>query len=400
MEYWKKNLYTLWFVQVCGMMTITYIVSFIPLYISKFGITDVKEAAVWSGLLFSSTALVSALIGPFWGTIADRYGRKIMVERVVFSNFVISMLLPFVANIYQFLGIRIVQGFLTGITASCLALVTSFTPEDKMGFALGFFQTAIMLGASLGPLAGGFLADVFGYKYTFIIMGLSSFLAWILVHFFVEENFTPNQSTEKQSYIESFAFVFSFMPLLVMATVNFLIQYSNHVISPVVPLLIKEMGVDEQIINTVSGSIIAVYGIFSAISAVIFGILSDRMGQRKVLLIMTFCSSIILFVTFFVKTTLQLALLRALLGTFIGGMIPTSNALIASMIPEERRGATFGVTTCFSLMGNVLGPFSGGFLSLFIGLKGLFLFTAIIMFGVFLWINRMRFDFTKCEKSI
>ena len=54
---------------------------FLPLYFQALGVHDVGEIAMWSGLSLGVTPAFTAMLAPFWGRLADRYGRKIMVER-------------------------------------------------------------------------------------------------------------------------------------------------------------------------------------------------------------------------------------------------------------------------------------------------------------------------------
>ena len=58
---------------------------FLPLYFQQLGVTDVGEIAMWSGLSLGVTPALTALLSPFWGRLADRFGRKIMVERSLVS---------------------------------------------------------------------------------------------------------------------------------------------------------------------------------------------------------------------------------------------------------------------------------------------------------------------------
>ena len=58
---------------------------FLPLYFQLLGVRDVGEIAMWSGLSLGVTPALTALLSPFWGRLADRYGRKIMVERSLVS---------------------------------------------------------------------------------------------------------------------------------------------------------------------------------------------------------------------------------------------------------------------------------------------------------------------------
>ena len=103
LDEWKKSLSVLWSVQFIGMSAITGVISFLPLYVAQLGITEASEAAMWSGILVSSAAFCAAISNPYWGAMADRKGRQLMVERVLFLFALIIFAMAFVSNVYQLL---------------------------------------------------------------------------------------------------------------------------------------------------------------------------------------------------------------------------------------------------------------------------------------------------------
>ena len=47
-------------------------------------------------------------------------------------------------------------------------------------------------------------------------------------------------------------------------------------------------------------------------------------------------------------------------GCFIGGILPTANALVGRMVPGAQRGTIYGMTASAMFFGNSLGPLTGG----------------------------------------
>ncbi|HWJ03795.1 MAG TPA: MFS transporter [Verrucomicrobiae bacterium] len=390
MERWKKNLYVVGFAQVLGFGTITFIMSFLPLYIKTLGVTDPKAVALWSGILMGTAALFASISGPIWGNVGDRKGRKIMVERVLFSNAIVSGLMGFSTSVWQLLVLRAVQGMLGGFMATSIALVTSIAPATEVGFALGFYQTAMTVGNAMGPLLGGFLTDTFSYTSAFLVMAALAFIAALLVRYLVYENFIPPKSkTSQQGFFSSLKQLLSDRSLLAMLLVNFLVQYSLMVISPIVPLFVHSLAPEVGYITTLTGLIIASGGLASAVSAIYSGRLSDRMGHKQVLIFMTLGAALSVGLQTAVTSPWQFLALRIVSGAFMGGMLPAANALIYSLIPGDQKGTAFGVSTSFSLLGNVLGPISGGFLAASpLGYRGVFVVTALLLLFTVLWIRK------------
>ncbi|MFS9544155.1 hypothetical protein Q6295_27115, partial [Klebsiella pneumoniae] len=67
MESWKVNLISVWFGCFFTGLAISQILPFLPLYVSQLGVTSHKALSMWSGLTFSVTFLVSAIVSPMWG---------------------------------------------------------------------------------------------------------------------------------------------------------------------------------------------------------------------------------------------------------------------------------------------------------------------------------------------
>jgi len=87
----------------------------------------------------------------------------------------------------------------------------------------------------------------------------------------------------------------------------------------------------------------------------------------------------------FVGGVVQLIVLRGLLGFFDGGLLPAANALISAGTHEEgggSHGTTYGLVYLATGMGFGLGPLSGGFIAAALGLRSVFLITALILLAL------------------
>lgn len=113
--------------------------------------------------------LASALIAPFWGSLADKYGRKPMLIRSGFSLAVLYLICAFVTDPYVFVGVRLFQGLLSGFIPAAIALVGTGSPEEKTGYALGIMATAGATGSIIGPLIGGVVSHYYGNRNAFFL---------------------------------------------------------------------------------------------------------------------------------------------------------------------------------------------------------------------------------------
>ena len=106
------------------------------------------------------------------------------------------------------------------------------------------------------------------------------------------------------------------------------------------------------------------------------------MGYKKILTLTLMGTGVTCAPQAFVNRAYQLILLRFVYGLFIGGIIPALHTLTTLNVPEERRGGVLGITRSGLLIGNVIGPVSGGFLAASFGMRPLFIFTSVLLIAV------------------
>src|ERR687893_1716314 len=143
--------------------------------LEDLGVTDVSGQTIWSGAINAAGAAAMAITAPIWGLLADRYGRKPMLLRGLFGGAGVVVLMGFASAPWQLLGLRVLEGTLTGTVAAATALIATSAPKRRLGYALGMVQTAVFAGAAAGPLFGGFAYDRIGPRATFVLAGAMLF---------------------------------------------------------------------------------------------------------------------------------------------------------------------------------------------------------------------------------
>jgi len=160
---------------------------FMPLYIQALGVHERSEVALWSGIVQGSAALSMAFIAPVWGALADRYGRKPMLVRSMIGGAVVIATMGYVGDVWQLLGLRIIQGAVTGSQAAAAALVAGIVPAGEAGFALGLIATAVQIGNTVGPAIGGVTVAGLGFRGSFIAGGIMLLIGGLMAVFWIDE---------------------------------------------------------------------------------------------------------------------------------------------------------------------------------------------------------------------
>jgi DHA1 family multidrug resistance protein-like MFS transporter len=127
---WQRNLAVLSAVQVISTLGFGLIFPFLPLYVRDLGVSTTGSLEFWAGLAFSAQAFTMMIASPIWGTVADRSGRKLMLERATLGGAIIVGAMGFVQNAEQLVILRALQGATTGVIAANNALVASQTPKE------------------------------------------------------------------------------------------------------------------------------------------------------------------------------------------------------------------------------------------------------------------------------
>lgn len=376
---WQRNLAFLWFGQLIAIAGFSVFMPFLPYYVQELGVTGDKEVALWAGLLTSAQAVTMALVAPVWGSLSDRYGRKIMVVRAMLGGAVVISMMGFVQNVWQLVILRAIQGTLTGTVSAATTLVASSAPPQRRGFALGTLQMAFFVGGSVGPLLGGFIADSMGYRPTFWVTAALLFVAGILVIAFVRENFVPVARDGKQApLLEGLVVVFRTRVLMLVCGIRVLMRMAGRVIGPMLPLFIQSIAAPEAKIASLTGTISGLSSATSAIGAVLMGRLADRIGPRRILLVCGAAAALLHTAQGLVQTSTQLLVLRTVAGVAMGGILASISSLQATLAPKGRYGAVYGVDTSMVAGANAIAPMIGAALTATFGLSSIFYGAAVI----------------------
>jgi DHA1 family multidrug resistance protein-like MFS transporter len=391
---WKKTLYIMFFAQLMTAVGFSSIFPFLPLYVQDLGASTDLSIELLSGLVFSSQAFTMMLASPFWGAMADRLGRKLMVERSLFGGAVLLLLMAFVQNAEQLVLLRTIQGLVTGTVAAGNALVASQAPRERAGYAMGLLQVSMGAGVALGPLIGGVIADNIGYSAAFYVTAAMLLLAGILVLFGIQENFVrPTIQSQKiaprQNFLAGWKGILSARGVSMAYTLRFLSQLGTNTLAPIAPLFVGMLMTDQSSVNTTTGMVVGIGSATTTMSAMYLGRLGDRIGHRRIILFCLPLAAALYILQSQVTQAWQLILLQALVGAAIGGVVPAISALLARFTRPGVEGAVFGLDNSITSGARALAPLVGSGIAVWINLRATFVATGVIF--LLTWVLASRY---------
>jgi len=369
---WKRTLWIVWFAEFTSIVGFSVITPILPLYIPQLGVSNPRAITFWSGAVLSVQAVTMALVSPIWGTLADRYGRKLMVERAMFGGAITLGLMGFVHTVEQLILLRALQGVLTGTIAAANTLVASTAPRERSGYAMGLLQMAIYLGASVGPVVGGLITDTLGFRTAFWITSGLLLSGGLLIAFLVKENFVPEPRAA--SARENLALLFTHSILIAMG-IRLIVRTASQMTNPILPLFVEALAPAGQV-ATLSGLVRGANAATGAIGALALGRASDRLGHRAVLVTCAVVASLFYAGQFFANDVLMLTIWQAGSGLAMGGMLAALTANLARLAPAGRHGAVYGIDTTVASLANAIAPMIGSGLAMNWGLRAPFLASA------------------------
>ena len=334
------------------------------------------------------TSFVAAFASPLWGRLADRHGRKLMLLRSSIAIGLFAGLMGAAANVWQLLAFRALMGVFAGFSSTAIALVASQAPEERLGYSLGWLSTGQLVGSLFGPLLGGGLADfTHSYRIPFFCTSATILISTAFVWFGVRERFSPAPRGRGRHALLNSLFAVARSPgLLALFFVLLMAQFGVRTVQPVVTLYVKEMLGPRPDLATLSGIAFSITGLANVVAAPFLGNKSDVLGYRRVLLIALLGATVTTLPQAFTDSYWTFTALRFAVGLFIGGILPTANALVGRLVPRSQRGTVYGISSSAMFLGNSIGPLSGGAVAAAFGLHWVFLVTAAVLLANLVWV--------------
>lgn len=311
------------------------------------------------------------------GWAADKFGtRKI----IAVAGFCIGMGLFMssktnaVWQLYIFYGSLLGFG-IAGIWTPLNMVVTRWFIHRR-GIALGILAAGVGLGLMLSGPVSGILIDSYGWRGSYMIMGI---LAWVLVisgsYFIIarpeQRGFTPYQKIDVKTNQSTQPTISTISPkamtlkeaiktrnLWLLYGMQILVAFALQMIMAHIVNHATDVGIDK----TSARLLLTLIGGLSIAGKLISGYLSDGIGARRMFFVSAFGMGIILLVLIKSSSLWMFYLCAIFFGFFYGGWVPLFPALTSEFFGTKHMGTIYGSVMMMIGVGAPLGPWVAGYL--------------------------------------
>jgi DHA1 family multidrug resistance protein-like MFS transporter len=225
---------------------------------------------------------------------------------------------------------------------------------------VGQVQAAQILAAAVGPLAGGFLADTIGIRWTFVVTAaLCAGSLWLVARYYREARGGP-AAADPAASTTALLRQRGVLPLLV---VLFLVNFVGRSFTPILPLHLQQLAVPASRLALATGVLISVYSVAAAVSSALLGKATRRFPARGLLAASLAAGAATVLPMALIAGFPAFVALALLLGLASGGALTLCYTIGGLMVPSGQRTTAFGFFSGAALFGGAISPTVAGLLA-------------------------------------
>jgi len=332
--------------------------AYTPLYLRELHV-PAGDVPGWIAAISSLGWILALPLAPFWGVLADRYSRKLIIvrsaaiEAVIFAGWALSTT-PWMA-----LAFRSLNGFILGNTGVMLAVQASTTPKQRLALAVGIVGAGSPAGRAVGPILGALLVHLIDVRGMLLFDAVLSALMTLMLSLFVREGEHVRPTDVRVlSLLRGAVSEIVGRPLvlrLFIATAA--ANIGLWTMLPYVPVYIGRLAPSDTV--TAIGVVLSIVGLGQALASALWGIVIPRLGHVAVLSATSVGSCAALVVAGLSRSLPLFAIALLLNAVCLAAILTASMAVMAATVSPERRGAVLGQILFPFYVGGVVGPVIG-----------------------------------------
>lgn len=304
-----------------------------------------------------------------------------MLMRANFAGALVLVLMASVRHVEALVALRLVQGAFTGTVTAAQTMVAAATPNHRSGFALGALSAAVFSGMMAGAFFGGWFADGFGYRATFVAAGLLIGLAGLLVLFFTHEEFTPPTLDDDHRVPPPWSWrgLGAGLPILALIAV---MAGTRQFDMALLPLLVQDIHGSVAGASRWTGLLFAVASVGGLLAGPVFGHWADRAAPAGIARVCAIGAAVMMIPQGLAHAFGLLVPARFAMMFFAGGLDPVFQIWLAKITPPDRHGVVFGWSSTARSLGWFAAPLLSGLLAAALGLRAIYFVNAALFLAL------------------
>jgi MFS family permease len=340
-------LYVILASSLMGVMGVSLLSPVLPELRSVFDVTDAQV-----GLLITVYTLPGALIAPFAGLAADRFGRRRVLVPLLVTFGAAGAGIAFVTDFRYVLALRFLQG--VGASALITLAVTIIgdafegTQRDAL---IGLNGSATSAGAAVYPLVGGALAAV-RWNVPFLFFGVGIFVG-VFALFVLDP--TPKSDPDSVSTylgrLGAVARLPSALAIFLALFTAFFVFY-GAVLTALPLLLSDQFGLTSSEI----GPLLSAVAVASALVSSQYGRVGQWRAPEELVALGFVAYGVSLLGVWLAPTPLLVGVALLVFGVGFGVLIPSIDTTVVTLVPADLRAGMMGLRTSVLRVGQTVGP--------------------------------------------
>lgn len=365
----SKNVFALGLVSFFNDIASEMIYPIVPIFLTSVLGAPVAVVGLIEGIAESTASILKVVSG--W--LSDKFQKRKPFLVAGYSFSAISKTILSLAFSWPFvLMARFIDRFGKGIRTSARdALIAESSENSARGRAFGFHRALDTLGAVIGPMialvAIHFLDN--NFRLIFFLAFIPAFIGILLLLFLVKE--------KKKEANSSSAFRFNWHNLdpsfKIFLLISFIFTLGNSSDTFLI-LRAQNLGLSLSLVVLAYILFNFTYAIFSIPA----GIISDKIGPKKVLLTGFLLFSAVYLFFALIHSSFFLWLLFPVYGVYMALTEGVGKAYISNLVPQEKSGTAFGVYHTIIGLTTFFASLIAGLLWTYIGVSAPFIFGSIM----------------------
>jgi len=297
----------------------------LPDFLTSLGGEDYK------GFIIALFTLSAGLSRPFSGKLTDTIGRVPVMVIGTIVCVVCSLMYPILTSVGGFLLLRFFHGFSTGFKpTAAVVFAADIIPSHRRGEGMGILGVSMNLGASMFPPIGSYLAMEYSMDFMFYFSSIIALVSIAMLYGLKET--LENQQRFQWSTLKISKDEIIEPKAIPPAIVAIFIYFTFGVLLTITPDLAAHVGMKNK------GLLFTSFTIFSILSRLVAGRVSDRMGRVVVIKFAVIAIALALVFHMWVVNPTTLLIAAGLLGFSIGIASPAVFAWAIDLSPENHLG--------------------------------------------------------------